>query len=122
MKLIHFFLIAASLMFSGAALAQTCFSGEPGQDNYMEIQILEDGIEFTQHETSYSLDAAEVTVVDNSFAIFGKPVVFSSEGYQWAEIMNALLVYNPADKTMKVSLSLSGRDSNGFNGAVLNCR
>lgn len=122
MKLTYFFLIAASLMFSGAALAQTCTAGEPGQDNYMEIQVLEDGIEFTQHETSYSVDAAEVTFIDNSFAVFGKPVVFSSEGYQWAEIMNALLVYNPATKTMKVSMTLNGDGNNGFNGAVLNCQ
>lgn len=122
MKLINFLLIATSLIFSGAALAQSCSSGELGQDNYMEIQVLEDGIEFTQHETSYSVDAAEVTVLDNSFAIFGKPVVFSSEGYQWAEIMNALLVYNPATKTLKVSMNLNGDGNNGFNGAVLNCQ
>ncbi len=98
----------------------SCSNGniEKVGDNHFEVNILEDGLQFTPYESGFMVDAASVVVKNDTYTIADKSVAFASEGTKSFRTVNAILVFDGAKRKLQVSLSY---DKGPFNTYELSC-
>lgn len=105
-------LSALALLVSSPALSApksiVCSTGKLGNDNFQQIEIKKTGVEFQFHETFFDVKTRDLAKSGNSISILNKKVKGMAEGDAFTETVDSLLVYNPAKKTLFVSLLLSG--------------
>lgn len=101
--------LAASLITPAAFAAQpiVCSAHSPGQDNHVEVALYEKSIDYTLHETGFTIAANEFVQNAYTRAVLSKNVLVRSEGVEYTAAVNSLLVYNPKTKTLKLTLHLN---------------
>jgi hypothetical protein len=88
-----------------------CTSGERGEDNRLEVTIDADAeypVIISQHELYLRADKADLTKRGHTIAIVERKVEVSAEGEEWAGVVNALLVYQPKEHTLNLTMMLDG--------------
>jgi len=119
------FALLASVMIAAPSFAQAeninCSLGELGADNHVQV-IFRDSrtVQFELHETSFSASRAEVAENGNSVAILNRKLNLSAEGERFEAVVDALMIYNPADKTLNLTLIIDGGVHTS--AAELNCK
>lgn len=85
----------------------SCTNGDVDKvgDSYFQVDLLEDGIEFQQYESSFTLDAADVQYNGGSYAIVNKTVTATAEGDELQVTINAMLVASENDTKLSLALS-----------------
>lgn len=124
MKLFSLF---ALTLFAAHSFAQaapvTCSVGELGEDSRFELSISKDrknAVVFNFHETTYVLSRSQIVKNGNSIAVVGQKVKGTSEGTEFTEQVDALMVYNPANRTINLTLITGGFVH--FAAAELQCK
>lgn len=105
-------LAVGSVVTAGSVQADnsvfTCSAGTPGEDSHSQVTIYEDGLRFDLHETTFTVDAADVNFSENTLAVVGKRIKFSGEGETWFAVVSALLVLNKANTGLNATLLIDG--------------
>lgn len=113
MKRISGLLILVSAFFALQSNAQasylSCSNGdiENVGDAHFQVDVLEDGLEFSPYEGSFTLDATEVAYESDTFSIVNKTVSVSSEGEEFSSVINALLILDEENKTLNMAISFN---------------
>lgn len=102
-----FFGLVLGLSAFTATADTVCSNGDLG-DNFYQITLLEDGIEFAPYESNFTVDVGVIDYKDGVFTIQNQMVSIESEGDpQDPQLLNAMLIYDEGAKTLKASISLA---------------
>lgn len=97
-----------------------CTGGKIGQDDYKQITVTSQSIEFTMHESSFSISRQLTSGLGNTIAILAKTVTGFAEGDRFKAKVDALLMWDKPSQTMTTTLFLDGNPS--ILGEILNCK
>ncbi len=117
------YMLAVCAVFSAINSAQAevvCSNGtfEEMGDRHYQIELLEDVVNFRPYEGFFSVNVADITQNSGTFSIVNKPVEIISEGTDYAEELNATLIFNEAEMKLNAAISL---EKGPFQTYEMNC-
>lgn len=115
-----------ALTFGFSAQAQegylSCNNGNINEvgDSYIEVNLYEDGLEFMFWESSFSVDAGEVTYFsDDTIYVLNQEVTLYAEGDEYNSVVDAIIVLQQNATQMYITYAL---DKGPFASTNLKCQ
>lgn len=104
--------LVLSLFASTASFAtpapRTCTSGQLGEDNYVQVQILADSIAFDLHETSFSIPLSKVEDRGQVLVIPSQDVNVTAEGTEATVKVEGAVSLPKVAKKVLLDLTMDG--------------
>lgn len=106
------FLFLLTILMSGfeaQASVLICTAGQRGMDDRIELRITNTTIDLNRHESYLTASTSTALKNGNSIALLDQKVSISAEGQDSTATVSALMVFDPKNETMNVTLVVDGK-------------